>query len=187
MKVKSFDLLKRTVLIFTATWSALVLSQLSGCASGGFKMTRSYARWVNSTPIILRIVLYLLTGIVFVVTQILDLVIFNTLDFWNGTVSAGHYQFEKEGRLFQVEHSNEHGLRRTVISVFRDQKQEHQYRIQETPEGKIELYQGEVLHTRVDHLDTLPMITTFALDGKTVQAKSLLVTWTNLVAQKNQN
>ena len=53
------------ILIFSV--SILSVTQV-GCASGGFKLTRQYARFVNKQQIIIRIVLYILTAVVFLAT-----------------------------------------------------------------------------------------------------------------------
>ena len=89
-----------------------IMALTAGCASGGFKLTRQYARWVNSQNIILRIVIYILTSVVFAVTMLIDFVIFNTLDFWNGTVAAGSYEFKDGDKLFQER--NLHGKVTTI-------------------------------------------------------------------------
>src|SRR5690606_10112033 len=70
----------------------------------GFKITRQYARFVNSQMIVLRIILYILTSIVFAVTLLVDMVVFNTIDFWNGTVSQGDYEFKDGGKTYHARH-----------------------------------------------------------------------------------
>ena len=82
--------------LLCVTALSVAMLATAGCASGGFKLTREYARWVNSKNIILRIILYILTAVVFAVTMLIDLVVFNTMDFWNGTVSQGDYKFKGE-------------------------------------------------------------------------------------------
>lgn len=66
----------RPLMIGLAVWSAVLAT---GCASGGFKLTRQYAQFVNRQQLILRIVLYILTSIVFAATLLIDAVIFNTM------------------------------------------------------------------------------------------------------------
>lgn len=104
-----------------AVWSALVVgfASLAGCASGGFKLTRDYAGWVNRQNIVLRIVLYILTGVVFAVTMLIDLVIFNTMDFWEGRISQGEYNFNQDGRMYAVRHKLDakSGLRESKIII----------------------------------------------------------------------
>src|SRR5688572_8030721 len=89
---------------FLSSIACFTMALTSGCASGGFKLTRQYARWVNSQNIILRIVLYILTFIVFAVTLLIDAVVFNTIDFWEGKVSEGTYDFKDGDKVYQVRH-----------------------------------------------------------------------------------
>lgn len=131
-----------------------------GCASGGYKLTRTYAQFVNKQNIILRIVLYILTGIVFAVTLLIDAVIFNTMDFWNGRVSANDYQFEKDGQLFIVKHSYkgvDKNLRNTEIQVFKKElfevgTAEVTLEISELASGKIELKENGVVKKTIDSI-----------------------------------
>jgi hypothetical protein len=145
-------------------WISLLLFifpalSLQNCASGGFKLTRQYAGWVNSQNLILRIILYILTSVVFAVTLLIDAVIFNTMDFWNGRVSQGTYEFEKEGKKYVVTHSyHEQGLRQSIIQVSHSDKTEV-ILIKETAKSTIELWQNGTLTGQVENLDTLPVWT----------------------------
>ena len=108
------------LLFYLSSLSASAIMALTtGCASGGFKLTRQYAGFVNRQPTILRIIIYLLTGIVFAVTMLIDMVIFNTIDFWEGRVSAGSYEFKKGDKTFHVRHEFMPGtiLKRSTIRV----------------------------------------------------------------------
>src|SRR4051794_31680669 len=90
----------------TALAAVMAMALTTGCASGGFQLTRQYAGFVNRQPTILGAVIYILTIPVFVVTLIIDMVYFNTMDFWSGKVSAGTYEFNKDGKVFQVVHED---------------------------------------------------------------------------------
>lgn len=144
------------------SWFSLMLflvpaMSLQNCASGGFKLTRQYAGWVNSQNLILRIILYILTSVVFAVTLVIDAVIFNTMDFWNGRVSQGTYEFEKDGKKYIVTHSyHGQGLRQSAIQVSHLDKTEL-ILIKETAQNTIELWQNGTFTGCVEHIDTVPL------------------------------
>lgn len=149
-----------------------VMALSSGCASGGFKLTRDYARWVNSQNIIIRIVLYILTFVVFGVTLLIDAVVFNTMDFWQGRVSEGKYQFSEEGRTYQVQHQIIPGtlLKKTSILIQDDaQKTLQNIVMSETAHGEIELFVDGQLRTRVRDIHSLPVATIFNDKGEMVK------------------
>ena len=126
--------------MFTAVLAGLVLVTTTGCVSGGFKMTRSYAGFVNKQPVILRVILYILTGIIFSVTLIIDAVFYNTMDFWEGRVSQGTYQFSEDGRNYVVEHSiqPDTGLRQSRIEVLGEVTQ--QIVLRETADHAVDVF-----------------------------------------------
>lgn len=149
-------------------WSGLMMSFTTGCASGGFKLTREYAGWVNKQNIVIRIILYLLTSIVFAVTLLIDLVINNTMDFWEGRVSQGTYQFESEGRTYVAVHSkDEQGLKSSVITISgRDLAKPQVVDLRETKNGKIELRVDGVLRTQVENIYESAEVLNFDSKGK---------------------
>ncbi|MES2854537.1 MAG: hypothetical protein V4692_01685, partial [Bdellovibrionota bacterium] len=49
-----------------------IMALSTGCASGGFKYTRKYAQFINGQMILIRIILYIFTSIVFVITMLVD-------------------------------------------------------------------------------------------------------------------
>lgn len=146
-----------------------IMALTSGCASGGYKLTRQYARWVNSQNIILRIILYILTSVVFFVTLLLDVVVFNTMDFWNGTVAAGTYHFNDDTNTYMVKHEfqNNTQLRKSTIvisnSTTKIQKQE--IVLQETPSGEIELFVDGQLRSKATGLGSIPIVSIFNTKG----------------------
>jgi hypothetical protein len=140
----------------------------TGCASGGFKLTREYARWVNSKQIILRIVLYIFTFIVFTVTLLIDMVLFNTMDFWEGKVSAGDYQFKDKDKTYLVKHEFINGTDRkqsTIHIVDADKKLLQTVLLTETVSGEIEMYIDGKLKTRVSDISTVPVAKIYNADG----------------------
>lgn len=155
-------------MFYVASLAACSVMALStGCASGGFKLTREYSRWVNSQNIILRIVLYILTGVVFAVTLLIDLVLFNTIDFWEGKVSAGDYQFKDQDKTFYVKHEVlDGGRKQSTIEILGDEGQLLQKVVLiETVKSEIELYVDGKLKTRVTDIHTLPVARFFNTDG----------------------
>ncbi len=136
-----------------------------GCASGGYQLTRKYARFVNKQNIIIRVVLYIFTAFVFAITLLVDAVIFNTLDFWNGRVSASNYEFEQDGKTFLVQHSykgDNNKLRNTKIEIFKTELYsvgavEKTIEISELPTGEVELREDGVLKKTFDSADHLKL------------------------------
>lgn len=145
--------LVKSLLILTAAWSALLTT--AGCASGGYKLTRQYAGFVNRQPLILRIVLYILTSIVFAATLLIDSVIFNTMDFWEGRVSQGTFEFQKDGKSYVAQHSYLPGtrLRQSHIQVFQTGgKMIQDVVLRETTDHAVEVFVDGRLIERVTEL-----------------------------------
>jgi Domain of unknown function (DUF3332) len=136
--------------------SSLVLAFTTGCASGGYKLTRQYSGWVNRNNVVIRVVLYILTLPVYAVTLLIDTVIFNTMDFWDGRVSQGTYKFEKDGQMYVVQHSldEKSGLRQSRIEIASNTAKTQVVLINETPAREIELRVDGVLRnwTNNNHL-----------------------------------
>ena len=154
--------------------TCLVLALTTGCASGGFKLTREYAGFVNRQMIIIRIIVYLFTGIVFAITLLVDLVIFNTMDFWQGHVSQGTYDFHKDGKTYVAHHEILPGssLKRSTIQVFgTDKKQLQEVVLQETSTGEIEMSVDGKLRARVRDIGSLPVASFFDANGAATQEK----------------
>lgn len=153
-----------------------VMSLATGCASGGFKLTRTYAQFVNSQNIIIRIILYILTGIVFAVTILIDLVINNTMDFWDGRVSAGDYQFKQDGKTYLAHHEllPGSGLRKSTIRVLDDK--DHQLQevvLSETSAGDIEVRVDGRLRGRVHGISEIPIASIYGSDGSWIEDRVL--------------
>lgn len=149
-------------------FSVAIVAFSTGCMSGGFKLTRQYARWVNSQMIVLRIVLYIVTLPIYAVTMLVDAVIFNTMDFWNGTVAAGAYEFKKDDKTYFVNHEFQPGtlLKKSIIDV-RDtnSKLVQTVVIKETAANEIELWVNGKLRSKVKDLESFPIATIFEADG----------------------
>lgn len=165
---------KKSLLVYTALSVAILFT--AGCASGGFKLTRQYARWVNSQNIILRIVLYILTAVVFAVTLLIDMVIFNTMDFWNGTVSQGDYHFKGEDKVYHVKHEILPGtlLKRSTINIFgKDDKKIQKVVLNETLTGEIEMYVDDKIRARVKNISSLPVVSVYNKAGQFLENQIL--------------
>ncbi|MGZ3770795.1 MAG: DUF3332 family protein [Bdellovibrio sp.] len=148
----------------------------TGCASGGYKLTREYAGWVNKQNLILRIILYILTMVVFAVTLLIDTVIFNTMDFWDGKVSAGDFEFKDGSKTYHVKHeflpSN---LRRSTIDIKDGNAKVIQNIVMlETPAAEIELYVDGKLRTRVKNIADFPIASMFNEHGQVIEEKAVL-------------
>lgn len=157
----------------SAMFACTLMSLGTGCASGGFKLTRQYAGFVNKQDLIIRIVLYLLTGIVFAVTLMVDMVLFNTMDFWEGRVSAGDYKFNDGGKTFQVRHEYQpdSNLKKSTILVS-DAKgtRLQEVILKETISSEIEMYIDGKLRSRVRNISDMPVAAIYK-DGKFVEDK----------------
>ncbi len=165
--------------IFVITWFTLVSCFSTGCASGGFKWTRKYATFVNQQQIILRVVLYILTGIVFAVAMLVDLVVFNTMDFWEGRVSANDYTFEKDGVTYLVKHSyeGEQKLRNTKIRIFKKHAPtagapDATIEIAETDKKTVNVLENGILKATVESIYDLPQLVSYE-NGKEISRKTL--------------
>ncbi len=153
----------------SALFACFAIGLTTGCASGGFKLTRQYASFVNRQDIIIRVVLYLLTGIIFAVTLWVDFVIFNTVDFWEGRVSQGTYDFKKDGKIYVAHHEFMGGgtLRRSTLQAFgSDGKQIQKVVLQETTDGQIEMFVDGKIRARVHNLSSLPVASIFNGSGQ---------------------
>jgi len=153
-------------------WTAAV-SGLTGCASGGFKMTRQYAGFVNKQNIVLRIILYILTGVVFAVTMLLDVVIFNTMDFWDGRVSQGTFKFEGEGKTYFVEHKLlENNLKQSRITIVSAEKTQ-EVLMKQTQAGSIQVFLDGRLQNEVKDIGLVPTLVSFDQRGQVKASKVL--------------
>jgi hypothetical protein len=139
--------------------------------SGGFKLTRQYAGWVNSQHLVIRVVLYILTMVVYGVTLLVDAVVFNTQDFWEGRVSAGTYEFKDGAKTYHVRHEHIPGLRlrRSTIRVH-DPKQAtvQEFVVAETATSDVELYVNGKLRKRAHGVSEAPVISTFDQHGRLI-------------------
>lgn len=155
------------VVIVALTLSSALFT--TGCTSGGYKLTRQYSSWVNSQQVIIRVVLFLLTMPVYIVTLLIDLVVFNTVDFWEGRVSQGTYNFEKDGQQYFVKHEyqGKTKLRKTTIRTMSLVKQKvKEIVLLETQAGEIELYMDGKLRQKAESLSEFPIITKYDQDGQ---------------------
>lgn len=166
----------KSLFYFGSLAACSVLALTTGCASGGFKLTRQYARWVNSQNIILRIVLYILTSVVFAVTMLIDVVVFNTIDFWEGKVSEGTYEFKEGTKTYFVRHEilPETKLKRSTIQVFdANRVRLQEVVLHETPSKEVELIVDGKVRTRASDISKIPVVSIFDERGSLVESKYL--------------
>lgn len=173
---KMIRALSRPLFYLSAAIASFYIAVNTGCVSGGFHLTRKYAKFVNSKNIILRIVLYIFTGVVFAITLLIDAVVFNTIDFWKGTVSAGNYEYQQGDKKFYAHHEiSPEGLKRSTI-VVRDLvgKQIQEVILAETNLKEIEMYVDGQLRTRVTDVETLPIAKVYDPAGNILDERMLL-------------
>lgn len=163
----------------------------TGCVSGGWELTRDYSKWLNSKKVALRVVLYILTMPVFFVTIMIDTLVNNTIDFWNGTVSESTQAFHKDGKSFYVQHEilQETGLKRSTIEIKdSNQKLLQTVVLSETINHDIQLFVDGVLRTEVKNIEqAFPLITTYDEAGKQIEQKNVFIENTNLSQRVTQN
>lgn len=178
--------MRKTIISVLTLLACSFAALTSGCASGGFKLTRQYARWVNSQMIILRIVLYIVTIPIYGITILIDVVVFNTMDFWNGTIAAGAYQYKQDGKNYFVNHEFQPGtqLKQSTIEVKNEKLALLQTMVlKETPSGEIEFYVDGKLRTKVTDISSFPVATIFSVSGENVQEEAPLLKTSLLAAQ----
>jgi hypothetical protein len=149
-----------------------VMSLTTGCASGGFKLTRQYAQFVNSQKVVVRVILYILTFVVFAATVLIDMVVLNTMDFWQGKVSAGDYNFQGGDKTYQVRHEFQPGtqLHRSTIQILnKDRKLLQKVVLAETAGGEIEVTIDGRRRGRVHGLSDIPIASLYDKNGQWVE------------------
>jgi hypothetical protein len=162
-----FKKLKFVPLVLLALASTLTFQ---ACMSGGWKITRTVARWNNSLSILPRILIYIAFFIipVYGVASLIDAIVFNTIDFWNGTVSAMNYNYKKDGMDVSVAHTR-FPLRQSIITTRKGDVVKSEVKICELTTGKIALYVDGVLRGEVNNIKEVdPALTVFNEDGVTV-------------------
>lgn len=168
-------LLSMMLYYFGAFAACTIMIFNSGCVSGGFKLTREYARWVNSQNIILRIILYILTSVVFAVTMLIDVVVFNTVDFWEGRVSEGTYEFKDAKKMYHVKHEfiPGSGLKRSTIHVKTlENVAVQEVVLLETTDGQIQLYVDGKMRAQARDISTFPNTIVFDDRGNVIEEKT---------------
>lgn len=161
----------------TAT-ACLMMMFNTGCVSGGWELTRDYSNWINSKKVGLRVVLYLLTSLVFVITMFIDVFINNTVDFWKGKTSDSSTVFHKDGKSIFVQHETnpETQLKKSTIVIKENDKLLQTIVLKETANLEIELIVDGALHTKVESIDqAFPLFSSFDKDGKMIEKKNIFV------------
>lgn len=165
---------KKIILVFSAFLSAGLAMVTTGCASGGYSLSRGLAGWINKQNIFLRIILYLFIGGAFFFTILLDMLIFNTVDFWTGRVSAGTYEFKDAKRVYVVNHSFEGDLHRTQILVNDlDGKKIGEVLLKETASHEVEYFENGNLKAKFDGIESVPRVTRFDDKGQILKQEAL--------------
>lgn len=175
---------KKWVLSIVSVWVALIATQFSGCASGGYKLTRKYSQWVNSNHIIIRVIVFLVTMPLYGILLLIDAVIFNTIDFWTGTVAKGTYEFNKGDKTYVVTHDIKDGLRNSLIKITNADKTQNTIEIRETATHEIEMYRDGQIQAKASSLNALPLITQYKEDGKTIASQDYIFTQFSKLAGK---
>ncbi len=159
----------------TATACLMMVFQ-TGCVSGGWELTRDYSTWINSKKVGLRVVLYLLTSVVFLITILIDVVVNNTADFWQGRVSESTQIFHQDGKTFYVQHEiiPETQLKRSTIQIKdTNNKLLQTVVLAETQKHEIELIVDGVLRTKVENIDdALPLLSSYDKNGQMLEQKN---------------
>jgi hypothetical protein len=153
-------------------FACFIMAFSSGCASGGYKTTRSLAQWLNGQNIILRVILYILGSFVFVITLLVDAVVFNTLDFWQGRVSSGTYEFKENDKMYHVKHEFQDGglLKRSTITVKNsDQVLLQEVVLTEKKSGEIEMTVDGKVRALVNDINSVPVASLFDEKGQLIQ------------------
>lgn len=169
-------LLSKLLFYFGVATTCLMMIFTTGCVSGGFTLTRTYAKFINSKQIVLRIVLYILTGIVFAITLLVDMIVNNTIDFWEGRVSAGSYKFHKGENTYIAQHEfmPNTNLKRSTIKVMDSNDKLLQVVIfRETPTHEIELLVDGKIRAKAENMSSLPKLSSFDEKGKLIEQQDL--------------
>lgn len=165
---------KKMVLVVSAFLSAGLMVATSGCASGGYSISRSFAGWINKNNILLRIVLYIFLGGAFLFTLVADLLVMNTIDFWTGKVSQGTYEFKDAEKTFVVKHSLQGDLHQTHIEIKNSQgKKLQDILMKETARLEVEYYLDGVLKAKFDNIESVPRVTQFDRKGRIFKQENL--------------
>ena len=160
----------RPIAYLSAFTASFFMCFATGCASGGYHLTREYATWVNSNQVIIRVILYIFTIFVFGITLLIDGVFFNTMDFWQGKVSAGDFSFKGDNKTFQAHHEIlPNNLKRSTIRILNDKNvQIQELVLNQTTSGEIELYVDGKLRSHVKNLSELPIASFYDEKGNLV-------------------
>lgn len=155
--------------------ASTIVAFTSGCASGGFKLTREYAGFVNRQHVVIRVILYILTSVIFFATLLIDLVLNNTMDFWDGRVSQGTYTFSTEDKTFVVQHDiSSEGLKSSHIEVFaKDKAKLQDVTLKQTAQLDIEVFVDGQLKGRVSDIHAVPRLSVFNSRGERTENRAL--------------
>jgi hypothetical protein len=156
------------VVAFRLLAATMAFNILAGC-SGGYMLSRTFAKWLNAKGIVLRVLLWLFVWPVYLLAVITDEVVLNTIDFWTGRVTSDNTKFfEKDGVRVQVVHSR-NPLRRSVFTIDTKNGDHSVIELRETVIGSIEVYRDGLKRNEVKDIESaLPTFVGYQADGRSV-------------------
>ncbi len=163
---------KKISYLAVSLWASFILG-LTGCVSGSFKLTRQYASFVNKQEVIIRVVLYILTSVVFAVTMLVDVVLNNTMDFWNGRMAAGTYNFNHGTKTYVVEHRFNNKLRESTIRISEQGKPLETMVLREIENFKIDVIVDGLLKGTISDITQIPVLSLYNKKGETIKTHAL--------------
>lgn len=146
---------------FIRTWAILLILcfsniGLSGCAAGNFSLTRSVGRWNRKFTEIPRVLIYIAFVIipVYPIAMLVDLVVTNTIDFWQGgSASAMNNTIYKDGYKIKIAHSAD-PLRKSIMQSYdKNEKLVSTVELRETEQHTIEVYLDGVKKSEVNSIE----------------------------------
>jgi len=98
------------------------------------------------------------------------------MDFWQGRVSSGTFDFKDADKTYHVLHETLPGthLKRSTITITSPAEPIKVIVLNETPAGEIELSIDGRIHTRVRDISSIPMASSYNEKGVLVEEKALL-------------
>ena len=164
-----FARVSKRVLVATL---AVLTAFTTACASGGYRLTRRYSSFVNHQNVVLRVIVYILTFPVFGVTLLIDGVINNTVDFWEGRVAQGTFRYESGGRTFVAQHATgADSLKSSHIETFgADHVKLQDVGLTQTSATNIEVWVDGVFKHRVSDIHAMPQLASFTGQGQTTRS-----------------
>lgn len=171
----------RWLALYLALTAAAVGTPNIGCVGGNFNAIRTIAKWNLSFSILPRIIVYILLIIipVYPIAGFLDIVIFNTIEFWTNSnpIHASNSVFEKDGIKVAITNTAD-PLRKTVMLLTYPDGKIQEIRMEET-----ELHAIRVFVDGVEKHELAAMgDNEVKMDEKTLDLKHIIETTNPVVA-----